>query len=129
VQVGGRFRLATGEVPGVAVLESSSPGGRVEVRFQGVIRSDLPARLQDVAIEMRPPQAGRAGRSFLVTSREGSWRVEAAAIQVHEHPRIFGRAVRLSRFPLHKRVAWMLLLWVARFTWGRAAIQQLAGRR
>lgn len=125
----GRFRRTLDPRLDCVVLVGSSPDATTEVLFHGVTAHDLPEQLLDPAVETTPTATGGAQQVFAVRSGERAWHVKAKGVQVHEHPAIFGREVHLPRFALRKRIAWTLLLWLARFGWGRAAIERLAARR
>ena len=126
----GNVRVRSGHRPGGLALVAEGPGGRTEAHFHGARPHALPASIENPRIvEIPATGASRTPRLFEVHSEQGSWRLQADSVQVHEHPALFGRVVPLPGFRLRRRIPWTLLLWVARFHWGRRLIGRLTSRK
>jgi hypothetical protein len=91
----------------------------LELHFAAVSTHDLPWTLDGIVVEESGPGL------FAIRSAGTNYRVTARSLQVHETARIYGGAVQLARFPVSQRILWMLLLWIARFSWGQSLIRRL----
>lgn len=129
-----RFRARSESTGGArCALSFSGVGaqGRVEIRFSGVASHDIPRvpellldGLELAAESDSRPLEGSMIRSFRVESHGRCYRIEARSVQVHEHPRLYGTALRLPRFGLRRRALWTVLLWIAGFDWGQRLIRR-----
>lgn len=130
-----RFHMrseSTGDVSCALLFFGVGAEGRVEIRFSGVSSHDLPCGLELVFDDLelaadgaRRSQQGSTTRSFRIESRGRCYRIEARSVQVHEHPRLYGTALRLPRFGMRRRALWTLLLWIAGYEWGQRLIRHL----
>lgn len=117
----GRFDvLDSGGRPGELILRSrkNGQGHGVELRFAAVSSHDLPRELTGITLD----DAAVSGRVFTIRSSAANYHVAARSVQVHEAVAIYGRAIRLARFPVSQRLLWLLLLWSARYGWGQRLI-------
>lgn len=122
----GRFVLIdSGRRPGAVALRGAVRAGEraAEILFIGVTRHELPGSLDEVDIRGDGSKAG----GYLVGCAQGHYRVQAGSLQIHEPATIYGRALTLARFGLERRLLWTVLLWGARFAWGRALMRRLRG--
>jgi len=115
------------EQRGMLVLAARESG--FALIFSGVADNGLPARLESSIRVRAVPTADTDGRThFEVTSDSGSWTIAARGLQVHERSQLYGKAIRLPRFELRRRLLWQLLLRIARYRFGQALIRRVTGR-
>jgi hypothetical protein len=119
---------------GRLTLRAAAREPALEVLLSGVTLREVPATLHGLHIEELngvPPDPGQrpVAARFRVRSADGGQSFAAASVQIHEHPALYGRSIALPRFRLRQRLLWTILLWLARFDWGRALIRRARGGR
>ncbi|HUL46336.1 MAG TPA: hypothetical protein VLV25_04495 [Steroidobacteraceae bacterium] len=96
------------------------PDEEIQLAFAGAAPADLPDRLEDAVVER-----GRAGE-YRIASAMRAWTVAARSVHLHrEVAERFYRAIPPRRAPLMRRLAFGVMLRLARSRAGIALIRAL----
>lgn len=123
----GRFTLIdAGQRPGGLVLRRELQDGEqaIEYLFAHVTQHDLPQALNGISVR----EFGFTDREWLVSSAGRDYHVHARSLQIHEGVSIYGGVLPLARYSSTRRALWTVLLWLVRFSWGRALIRRARAR-